>query len=70
MATAELKAVCSSVDMDAVTHQCTAVQWVPNGVDSFFPPLSAGEGAALSGAIGACWAVGFLVRLLRQTARG
>jgi len=62
-----LVAQCAPSDFDGVTGQCTQVQWVPQQSVSFFPPLTAAEGLAVSGAIGACWAIGFLVRILRRT---
>jgi hypothetical protein len=69
METAEFKAVCSSVDLDLTTGHCSVIQWVPNTVGGF-PVLSAAEGLAISGAIGAVWAIGFVIRTLRHTARG
>jgi hypothetical protein len=33
-----------------------------------FPPMSAADGLLISAAIGSCWAIGFLVRMIRRTA--
>lgn len=66
-ASSDLVATCAPADLDGVTGQCVNVVWVQQQAGSF-PPLTAAEGLAISGAIGACWAIGFLVRILRKTA--
>lgn len=63
----ELVATCASADIDP-SGVCTAIHWVHQNVMGF-PPLTAAEGTMLSGSIGACWAIGYLVRTLRSTAR-
>jgi hypothetical protein len=68
MAGGALVASCAEADVDA-SGQCTHVVWVQQQTVLGLPPLSAAEGLQISGAIAACWAIGFLVRLVRQTAR-
>ena len=58
-------ATCAPADLDA-TGQCAHVVWVQQQAVSLLPPLTAAEGLQISGAIAACWAVGFLVRVLRK----
>jgi hypothetical protein len=67
MADPSLVATCAPADVDA-SGQCTHVVWVQPPMVLGMPPLSAAEGLQISGAIAACWAIGFLVRLIRKTA--
>lgn len=65
-AASDLVASCAPADLDAATGQCAHVVWVQQSV-SLFPPLTAAEGLAISGAIGALWGLGLLVRIIRKT---
>lgn len=69
MATADpsqLVAACAPADVDAVTGQCSHIVWVQQTAGGVFPPLSATQGVEISGAVVACWAVGFIVRVIRK----
>jgi hypothetical protein len=61
-------AQCAPADVDA-SGNCTHVVWVQQPDSLSVPPLSASQGFQISGAIAACWAVGFLVRQFRNQAR-
>lgn len=67
MSPSDLVAMCAPADIDA-SGVCTSLHWVQQNVFGF-PPLTAAEGTLISGSIGAVWAIGFLVRTLRSTAR-
>ncbi len=64
MQSTSLYASCASSDVDS-NGQCTHVVWVEQPVVGL-PPLTAAQGFQISGAVAACWAVGFLVRVIRK----
>jgi hypothetical protein len=64
MPSTALYASCAPSDVD-VNGQCAHVVWVQPPVVGF-PPLTAAQGVQISGAVAACWAVGFLVRVIRK----
>lgn len=66
MLVADLVATCAEADVDAVSGQCAHVVWVAQQAFGF-PPLTAAEGTVISAAIGSCWAIGFMVRVIRKT---
>jgi hypothetical protein len=61
----QLVATCASTDVDATTGQCTNIVWVQQQVVGL-PPLTAAQGAEISGAIAVLWSMGFLVRIIRK----
>lgn len=62
-------AYCAPVDLDAVSGQCTHMQWVDNPSGGI-PPLTAGEGLQIGFAIVGAWAIGLTGRLLFKAIRG
>ncbi|WP_199099481.1 hypothetical protein [Dyella sp. ASV21] len=61
-----LIATCAPENIDTATLTCSHLEWV--NYAGGLPPLSAADGAVISGAIAAVWAVGYLVRISRKTA--
>lgn len=60
-------AYCATTDIDATSGQCANIQWLQPPAASFVPPLTAAQGALISGAIASVWVLGFLVREIRKT---
>jgi hypothetical protein len=61
-----LVAHCAIENFDAVTQTCTAVFWSVS--PSFPPPMSIADALKISGAIGACWGIGHMIRQSRRAA--
>jgi hypothetical protein len=55
---------CDSSNVDPSTGICSAPVWVTQ--PSFFPSLSATDGALIGFAIVACWVAAYMSRALRQ----
>lgn len=60
---------CPAEAVDAVTGQCSDPHWIEQP-SSGLPPLTAGEGLQIAGAIAGCWALGYIGRLIRYALRG
>jgi hypothetical protein len=69
MASGPLVATCAAADVDA-QGQCAHVVWVDQPSVGLLPPLTGAQGVQISGAVALCWAVGFLVRLIRRQLGG
>lgn len=58
---------CKASDFDAATGQCAAPFYGP--ASNFPPPMDVGESLVIAGAIGTCWAIGFMIKQARMAAR-